>query len=180
MAKNPSAMSDKVTDEQLDRVLSRVAMNGEEVDALVYEVVDKYCAPVDELIDRIQAILDNSKEFTDRQLETYIMQIPGKLYYVNTATEALGIRDDVARLLYKEAFNKHRREAQGTVSDKDQEAELLSNPEALASVIYNRAFRMVKAKMDMAFEMLQSLKKVISHRMVEKEVSQVDTGRTPV
>lgn len=177
MARTPLAISDTVSDEELEGVLQRVAANGEEVDNLVYEIVDKYCEQVDYLINRMQQILDQHSDMSDEQINFFIMQIPVKLYYTTTAAEALGIREDVSKLLYKEKFNTQRKEATGTVSDKDAAAALHSNPEALAAVVYTRASRMVKAKLDMAYEMLNALKKVLSHRIASIDLEKSNTGK---
>lgn len=177
MAAAPKALSETVTDEQLNEVLQRVTNNAEQVDKLVFEVVRHYCAPVDLLLDRLKYVLQ-SQDISDKQLDHYILNIPAQLYFTNTVAENLGIRDDIARLLYKEAYNKHRQAANGTVADKSAQAEMHSNAEALAAVVYNRAAKMVRSKMDMAYEMLAALKKVVSHRMAEKQLANSDTGRT--
>lgn len=177
MAAAPKALSETVTDKQIEEVLQRVTNNAEQVDALVFEIVKRYCAPVDVLLERIKYVVQ-TQELSDKQLEHYILNLPAQLYFTNTFAENLGIRDDIARLLYKEAYNKHRQAANGTVADKSAQAEMHSNAEALAAVVYNRAAKMVKSKMDMAYEMLAALKKVVSHRMAEKQLANSDTGRT--
>jgi hypothetical protein len=50
-------------------------------------------------------------------------------------------------------------------------AELTSQQEQLTSICYTRAYRIVKAKVDNAQELLSSCKKVLSRRMSELELT---------
>ena len=69
---------------------------------------------------------------------------------------------------------EHKR---GTVQDKNTLAELASQQEQLISICYTRAYRIVKAKVDSAQELLASIKKVISRRMQEQQLTNISGGR---
>lgn len=174
MAKNPMALSEFVSDEQLDKVLKRVELNSNEVDAVVQQIVDEYCDRLDEIMDEIDKYLHNHDNVPNSHLEHFVVSIPNRLYWVCDAAENLGVRDDVSRLLYREAYNNARRTAEGTVADKDTIAALHTHAEALTAVVYSRAAKMVKAKLDNAYEMLAALKKVMSVRIAEHAVADSD------
>lgn len=171
---NPIALSELVSNEDLDKHLKRVTDNALDVDAMVIQVVDNYCRDIDWLMESTLKVLHDGLE--DREVEKLIVQFPLEMYNACSAAEELGVRDDLSRMLYKEALNLARKDAKGTVKDKDSQAQLQTNAEALVAVVYNRAARTVKLKLDNAQEMLQALKKVLSHRMTEKELARADRG----
>ena len=59
------------------------------------------------------------------------------------------------------------------MADKDSLAELGSQQEYLTNVCYSRAYKIVKAKVASAQELLSSCKKVLSHRMQESELTKI-------
>ena len=65
----------------------------------------------------------------------------------------------------------------GTIDDKKSQSELASQAETITHIIYSRAYAIVKEKMNAAYELLSSCKKVISRRMSEYELGGVDSGR---
>ena len=73
---------------------------------------------------------------------------------------------------YKEVYNDARSAlSDGTVADKDSIAELQAQQEQITNVCYNRAYRIVKAKIDAAQELLASCKKVLTRRCQEFELT---------
>ena len=88
--------------------------------------------------------------------------------------EQLGIRDDIAKAVYKETYHTTRAsQDKGTVADKDSLAELNSQQELLTSICYTRAWKTMKSKVENAQELLQSCKKVLSRRMTEAELTRI-------
>jgi hypothetical protein len=65
----------------------------------------------------------------------------------------------------------------GTIDDKKSQSELASQAETITHIIYSRAYSIVKEKMNAAYELLSSVKKVISRRLAEYELGGVDSGR---
>lgn len=176
MPKNPLALSEMVSDAELDQVLGRIDVNSLEVDSVVDQVVNQYCSEIDNIISKIDGALAEHEELSDTILENFVLRVPIALYYACTAAESLGVRDDVSRLIYREAYNTARKDASGTVADKDSHAAMHTQAEALAAVVYSRAFKKVRAKLDVAEEMLAALKKVVTSRISERSLSQADTN----
>lgn len=176
MAKSPMALSEWVSDEQLDVLFAKIDFNGQQVDSVVTSVVDDYCGALDEIMMSLERLLEKTTDLSDTQLEAFVVQIPVRLYFASTAVEVLGVRDDISRLLYKEAYNAARQEATGTVADKDSAAQQQTNTEALAAIVYSRAARQAKARLDAAYETLTALKKVVSARIAERSIAQSDVN----
>ena len=70
-----------------------------------------------------------------------------------------------------EKYNEARKKAIGTIADKNSEAELKVMNEELNRIIYQRCYKMVKSKIEMGQEMINSLKRVFDARMMEREIS---------
>lgn len=102
------------------------------------------------------------------------MNLSVYIYYASGMQEQLGIKDDIAKAVYKEMYHSARDSIdKGTVADKDSLAELASQQEYLTSVCYKRAYSIVKAKVSAAQEILSSVKKIISRRMSEQELTRI-------
>jgi hypothetical protein len=102
------------------------------------------------------------------------MNLSTLIYFAGGMCEQLGIRDDISKAVYKEVYNDARSSlSEGTIADKDSIAELQAQQEQITSVCYNRAYRIVKAKIDAAQELLASCKKVLSRRVQELELTRM-------
>lgn len=78
----------------------------------------------------------------------------------------------------QEKYNSIYNELQkGTISDKTSRAELAVQSEEITRIIYDRSYKIVKAKLEAAYELLSSIKKVISRRMNESSLANIDEGR---
>ena len=80
---------------------------------------------------------------------------------------------DISKAIYKEVYNTNRDSIKGTVADKNSLAELASQQEYLTNICYSRAYKIMKAKVENAQELLASCKKVLSHRMQEMELTKL-------
>ena len=106
------------------------------------------------------------------------MNLSVLLYFCGEAQENLSIKQDVAKAIKQEKYNEVYRELQkGTISDKTSKAELAVQSEEITRIIYDRSHKIVKNKLEAAYELLSSIKKVISRLMSEYELGGVDSGR---
>ena len=157
---------------------NRIDKNSELVESIVNRLVSEYCRSLDEYMQFIRNILnDTANPPTDRELDDFALNIPVLIYFTGEAQEALGIKEDVAKAVKQELYNEVYDKATGTIADKSAAAELATQNEYIAHIAYQRAYKKVKLRMEAANETLQSIKKIISRRMVEYEVARVDPGR---
>ena len=179
MAKgNEIALSGEIKVGKIRQLQKRIDANSDIVDSIVNRLVSDYCKPLDEYMEFIRNILNDAvNPPTDRELDDFVLNIPVLLYFTGEAQEALGIKEDVARAVKQELYNEIYEKSTGTIADKTAAAELATQNEYIAHVAYQRAYKKIKLRMEAANEMLQSVKKVISRRMVEYEVARVDPGR---
>ena len=178
MKEGVSALSQELDPQKTKDIISRVDRNSELVDELVDKLVQEYCAPLDNYMALIDEVLTRQDyPVSNMQLDDFTLNLPVILYFVSEAQESLGIKEDVSNAIRAEVYNKVREKASGTVADKDTAAELATQAEAIVSIAYKRAYRKVKARVEAAYEMLNSVKKVISRRVYEAELDIRDKGR---
>ena len=160
---------------ELENVKNSVENNSSQIQEIVEGIIKPYCKDLDNYVDFIKSILaDGENPPTSQELDDFCMNLSVYIYYASGMQEQLGIKDDIARAIYKEMYHSSRDSIdKGTVADKDSLAELASQQEYLVSVCYKRAYNIIKAKVSAAQEMLASVKKVISRRMQEAEITHI-------
>lgn len=166
------------TREQVKEIQNQVELNASKLDEIVRGITEPYCKELDKYVAFIKEILkDGENPPTEKELDDFCMNLSVYIYYASGMQEQLGIKDDIARALYKEMYHSSRdRLDKGTVADKDSLAELASQQEYLTSILYKRAYSIVKAKVSAAQEILSSVKKIISRRMTEMELTRITGG----
>lgn len=157
---------------KINSIKLHVEDNSGVVDSIVSDIIKPYCKDLDNYVGFIKDCLsDGNKPPTNQELEDYCMNLSTYIYFASGMCENLGVRDDIAKAIYKEMYNSARlSQEKGTVADKDTIAELSSQQEQLTSVCYTRAYKTMKAKVDAAQELLSSCKKVLSHRLAEMQL----------
>lgn len=165
--------------QKLSNTRAKVESASEKLNEIVLEIVNKYTADLDEYVLYIRRILeDEDNPPTSMELDNFCMNLAMYIYYASSMQEQLGIKDDISRALYKEVYHSNRDSLEkGTVADKDSLAELASQQEYLTSVLYKRAYTIVKAKVVAAQDLLASIKKVISRRVSELELTRISGGK---
>lgn len=156
-------------------IKSTINADAAKLDEIVNDIIYPYTHDLDEYIDFVKGILkDGENPPTEQELDDFCMNISVFIYYASAMQERLGIKDDIARALYKEVYHSTRDKLnEGTIADKDSIAELASQQEALVSNLYKRAYSITKAKVAAAQEILSSCKKIMSRRISEMEITRV-------
>lgn len=166
-----------------EKKLSNTQVKVESASSKLNEIVDmittEYTKDLDDYVKFIRSILeDEDNPPTAQELDNFCMNLAVYIYYASGMQERLGIKDDISRALYKEVYHSNRDSLEkGTVADKDSLAELASQQEYLTNVLYKRAYSVVKAKVSAAQELLASIKKVISRRVSEMELTKIGGNR---
>lgn len=76
-----------------------------------------------------------------------------------------------------ELYNNIHQRTPGTIADKQAASEAGTVEEEIVYRAYQRAYKRIKQKLEAAYEVLSSIKKVISRRMGEQELANVDSGK---
>lgn len=161
--------------ETVKKVQNTVDVNSQTIIEIVDNIIKPYCEGLDRYVLFIKDCLkDGENPPTNDELDDFCLNLSTQIYFAGSMCEQLGIRDDISRAVYKEVYHTTRADLEGgTVSDKDSLAELQSQQEQITSICYSRAYKMMRAKVDSAQELLSSCKKVLSRRMAEYELSRI-------
>lgn len=160
-------------------LLDKIEENSAEIDKTVNDIIERYSGELDDYMAFIMGILKDDKQPpTDAELDDFIMRLSTLIYFTSVGAEQMGIRDDLSSSAYKEAYNVARSmQKSGTVADKNTQAELDAMTEKVVSIVYNKAYRILKAKVESAQEVLSSCKKVLSRRMAEYNLSEMQMNK---
>jgi hypothetical protein len=164
----------------IDReMLEKIEANSTEIDKTINDIIERYSGELDEYVNFIRSILRNDEQPpTDAELDDFALNLSTLIYYTSVGAEQMGIRDDLSSSAYKEAYNIARNaQKSGTVADKNAQAELDAMTEKVVSIIYNKSYKILKAKVDSSQELLSSVKKIISRRMNEAELSRIQVNK---
>lgn len=177
MADLNSALASNVDIDKVHKNNERVESLTAVVREMVAVIVDEACADLDRYMAQIDEILcDKDSCVSDEELEDFTLNLPALLYLVSSRREELKVKEDVAKAIYKDVYNRVREKAQGTVADKDTAADLASQSEAITVIVLQRAGSTIKTREEAAWEMLNSVKKVLTRRIAELELTQQTGG----
>lgn len=169
--------SEKTQDEVIHDIMKKVEDNSAKIEKLVDELVNKYCHQLDELVSMFKEILhDKDNPITEDELDEICLKLPSYLYFIGEAQERFGIKEDIAKSVKMELYNEVHRRTKGTIADKQAASEAATLEEDIVYRAYQRSYKRIKQKLEAAYELLSSIKKVISRRMGEQELSNVDSG----
>lgn len=143
------------------------------VNKLVLKIVRPLSERLDGVVAEVREKLSQVASVDTESLEIYAMRISTELYYLGQAQEFVGLRADVSKVVYKERFNAFYQKAEGTINDKTAQTEYQVMREFVEMSINERAYKRLKVKIENAYELLNSIKKVLSRRIAEFELTKV-------
>lgn len=160
-------------------LMDKIEENSAILEKTINEIIEVYSNELDEYLVFVRGILRNDEQPpTDEELDDFALNISTLIYFTSVGCEQMGIRDDLSRASYKEAYNVARSLLSGgTVADKNMQAEIDATAEHIVNIVYSKAYKILKAKVESAQEILASVKKVIGRRMNEAEISRIQTNK---
>ncbi len=166
---------DNIDLQKIADIKDKVEEHSKTINQLVEDTIKPYVKDLDKYVQFIRDCLkDGENPPTDAELDDFVLNLSTLIYWASGACEQLGIRDDISKAVYKEMYHSKRNELNsGTVADKDSIAELESIQEQITNIVYNRAYKTMKAKIENAQELLSSAKKVLSHRITSIELDRI-------
>lgn len=149
----------------------QISENSKIIEDIVYNIVTSYTKDLDLVMGVCSTIFKSQEKASLQELEDLLGQLPSILYFVNEGQEIVGIKQDIAEMTKKSNYNIERMKAEGTVADKNSTAESAVMNEAINEIIYQRAYKMIRSKIEMAQEMINSLKRIFDARIVDANLS---------
>jgi len=164
---------------QMDEVVQTTETNEQYFTGISDKLVTEYTADLDGLMrDLYQDAIQ--KDASDKELEKYLLELNNMLYFLGSKLETVGVKDDLSKLAAKESYNEaylsnrmkdaeHRNKT--TVAELTALAEDASKYETVLNSLYARVYKQIKFKMDAGYDMVNSLRKIISKRMQDQSLS---------
>ena len=165
-------------DELIHNIIGRVEDKSAKVEKIVDELIQPYCDKLDILIGKFRdCLMDKENPVTEWELDDVCLKLPSYLYFMGEAQEKFGIKEDISKSVKMELYNQIHQRTRGTIADKQAASEAGTIEEDIVYRAYQRAYKRIKQKLEAAYELLSSIKKVISRRMGEQDLANVDSGR---
>lgn len=181
--------SDKMIDS--DKIIDKIySLNGDvdTIESILTDTVSYYSADLDRVMDEIQKDIIEDEYPAINTIEKYFLELSNVLYFMCERSERLGVFDSISKSKAQETYNvkylEHQHSTDGQVGAKKPtiaESQAVSESAALydktVNDIYNKAYRIVKNKVDAAETMVSTLSKILSHRMQESQMTGQQLGR---
>ena len=173
---NLSSITDENTYNETEQVLKEIQEYTDNtsylVEQKVNEIIYNNCKELDDYVEYIKSVLaTDDTSFPTAILEDITLALPVLLYQIGDISERIGVKEDIAKAIKLEMYNNILTNETGKSTEKKIIADTNTQAEALAVIIYQRAYKYIKLKMDYGLELLQSVKKTLSKRITELEVS---------
>lgn len=153
-------------------------------------VVKEQSAELDDLMQDIHYAVTQDEAAGTDTIERYYAELSALVYFMSERIEKLNIFKDVSKAAAKEAYNKaylkfcaekdEKGKSVRTVNENTALAETDSQYEIVIQSIYGNAYDALKLKIDLAMEMLSTLKNILKRRTNEEylnsQLSRLNSG----
>jgi len=138
---------------------------------LLQDIVDGLCIKYDreltKYIGKVKDLIDNKEQLTNLEMEDIAIRVPIYMYYAVEGVEDLGIAYDNSKLTYKQKYSEMYQIAKGTIKDKESYSEEETVSEQMLEIAFKRAYKKLKAKLDICEALMLSVRKIIGKRTQE-------------
>ena len=173
----------KIDEENVKKLMGDTDNNVSYFNSVMEQTADRYTKTLDEIMTKLNRVILSPDDISVEDLEKYLLELTNTLYFIGTGSERLGVYDDMSKAAQKEVYNRAYLNNQVDFSDKKKPtvaenqavAEQKSQYESVVNSIYNHASKIVKYKIEAAYEMASALKKIVSRRMQEENLSSMQT-----
>lgn len=154
-------------------ILERVKKDSSFIDKVVDEVVSEYTGNLEKYVESIKSFLEEGvQDVTTHDLNNMSLRVSSYLFFLSSNMEKVGIRASVASALHDEKYNNAYMElTTGTIADKQAKATNAVKEEEVINIIFDKSYRILKNRYSATEKLVDCIRKVISARMSEAELS---------
>lgn len=177
-AKSATFLTDIDTD-KVNQLLDQTDANTEYFTSITDKVIASYTGELDSFMTETYTLINGEKGLETNVIEEAMLRLSNMLYFMGERLELVGIKEDVAKAARQEVYNNAYLENDKEIEtdggkkvkptkDANQAvAEEKSKYENVIHNIYERTYKVIKFKIEAAYELLSSLKKIINRRIQE-------------
>lgn len=174
-----------------EKVQNNINSVDDSVKSIEY-IIDETVKDYSEDLDRIMAEIYTNVVSVDYPaiitVEKYFLELSNCLYMMCEKSEKLGLYDSISKAKAQDTYNQkyleHQHSNEGSVGAKKPtvaESQAVSENAAMydktVNELYSKAYKIVKSKVAAAETMVSALSKILSHRMQESQLTNMQTGR---
>lgn len=150
--------------DELNVCLRSIETDNETITRYVDKIVDAHCKDLDIQMLKIKEVLnDTSNPINRADLEHIVLHMPSLLYWAAQGQEITSLKTELATITQEEKLQEaFEGMSEGRVGERKIAAKQQVMSDTLVQLIYNSAFKKIKAKINFATEMLMSAKKILS------------------
>ena len=169
--------------EQIEKRIPTIETMSKDVEDIISTVVSEYTADLDEIMHGIERDILQTATPAIYTIEQYFLNLSSCLYFMCERVEKLGVYDSISKSKAQEAYNNSYLKYQYSNQKKPTVAELtaMSENDSLydrtVNDLYNKAYKIVKNKVSAAETMINTLSKILSHRIQESQMTTTQTGK---
>ena len=161
-------------------------MSSEDLIKILMTVVNQYTSDLDAIMYGVERDILQTPNPAIYTIEQYFLNLSSCLYFMCERVEKLGIYDSISKSKAQETYNNSYLKYQyNNTEDKKKptvaELTALSEQDALydrtINDLYSKAYKVVKNKISAAETMINTLSKILSHRVQESQMTVSQTGR---
>lgn len=180
MAQLNQTFLNNIDESKVNDLLTQTETNVEYFTSVSDNVVKAYTQDLDALMEALYEKVIKEEAPATITLERYYLELTNLLYFMGERLERLGIQDDVSKSAAKEVYNRAYlnnqikdadKKNKTTVAENQAVAEECAKYENTVNTIYARAYKQVRYKIDAGYEMVNTLRKIITRRMNEESQS---------
>lgn len=181
MVININTYLNDIDTDQVTKLLNETQENTQYFQDIVSKVVQTYCIGLDQVMKDIYTDIIQVDYPATEIIEKYFLSLSNYVYFMGEKLEMLGTYDAMSKSAYKQVYNTAYlnnqvkdvdKKNKTTVAENQAIAENAALYEGTVNDIYNRAYKIVKNKIDAAQTMISTLSKVLSKRIQEQQFSQ--------
>ena len=166
---------------KVGELMESTKANVDYFDRACSDVVRLHCEALDNLMKDLYAECVTKGDAPLQKLESYYLELSNMVYFMQDKVERVGVYSDMAQSAAKEVYSKSYvrrsglKDAQGksksTVAELQAQANMDAQYESVVSSIYDHAYRIIKNKVESAKDMMNALRRIISTRTAEMQLS---------
>lgn len=168
-----------VDESKVLEIKNSIEENTQYFNQLINNIVFENTYQLDDILHEINLNIISVESPSTEIIEKYFLELTNQLYFMQEKVERLSIYDSLSKISYKEAYNKYYMNPEldkpkPTVAELTSFAESSTIMEQSMNEMYNKAYKIVRSKVEAAQLMVQTLSKVMSKRMNDTQLSNRD------
>lgn len=168
-------------DEKFANLVESLKEDSNVFNEMVDRVVKEYSDDLDYLMIDLKDALTQQEAASTDTIERYYAELSNLVYFMSDKVEKLNIFADISKAQAKEAYNvaylnvcsdkDEKGKSIRTVNENTAIAENQSKYEFTLNTVYDHAYKTLRSKVDMAMEMITTLKNILKRRSQEEYLS---------